>query len=323
MLVAGSDDGVYQLRGVLESGKTTAEKVLDAGRVMRVRQFDAVDGLFVTSETGLYHSHHGDEWTNLAVPEEHVYAVAVDPTGERVYAGTRPAHLYVSDTVQPVGGAVGDDAEWRELESFQALPSRDEWRLPRHENLAQVRSLCTHPDAPDRVVAGVEVGGVHLSDDGGERWEERRQDVHDDIHHLHLAGPDEFVAATGFGLYRSTDAGQSWTRLDDGDDHRYFREAFTHDGVIYAGGAHGSSSTWNEESGYALFEYRDGCLQAVEYPVPDEVPLGWCTVDERVVTATHRGTLLRRSATGWERVGTVPTPGEVGGRYLPLSWFET
>lgn len=55
------------------------------------------------------------------------------------------------------------------------LPSREEWRLPRNENLAQVRDVHVPDQHLERVVAGVEVGGVHLSDDGGETWTERRK----------------------------------------------------------------------------------------------------------------------------------------------------
>jgi hypothetical protein len=75
MLIAGSDDGVYRISGLLESGGTTAEKLLDADRVFRVKQFDGLDGLFVAAKSGLYYSPDGDEWTTLPVPDEEVYVV--------------------------------------------------------------------------------------------------------------------------------------------------------------------------------------------------------------------------------------------------------
>ena len=329
MLVAGSDDGAYRITGVRSAAETTVERVLDAGRAFRVRQFDALDGMFAATESGLYHSLDGTTWTDLGVPQEQVCSVCASPSGERLYAGTRPAHVYISTPA--TSGAVLEEGEneWRELDGFRNLRSRT-WRKSRHENVAQVRSLCTHPDAPERVVAGVEVGGVHVSEDGGETWDERNRGVHDDVHHVHTVNAEEYVASTGFGLFRTDDAGRSWTRLDRTVEQRYFRESFSLDGVLYAGGAHGSSSSWDEETDHALFECRDGrTLEAVASPVPDELVLGWCAIDGDVVAVTHRGTLLRKWTDDegerdgdWQVVGHVPVPGEVAGRYIPLSWYE-
>lgn len=100
------------------------------------------------------------------MPREEVFSVVVNPDGDRLYAGTHPAHLYVST----------DDGEtWTELEGLQDLPSREEWHTPRHRNETHIRSLGVHPDAPERVIAGVEVGGVHVSEDDGETWTERSE----------------------------------------------------------------------------------------------------------------------------------------------------
>jgi len=214
-VLIGTRDGIYRTATVPVEG---AEQVLDSGDVPRVRTFPAVDGVFAATKTGLYRSmDEGQTWKDLGVPQEEVYSVVASPDGERLYAGTHPAHLYVST----------DSGEtWDELEGFQELPSRDEWHTPRHRNEAHVRSLGVHPETPDRVVAGVEVGGVHVSDDQGETWTERRDGVQDDVHHVLVLGADEFVASCGDGLYRTRDTGQSWTRLDTELDHRYFREAF-------------------------------------------------------------------------------------------------
>ncbi|WP_232685757.1 sialidase family protein [Halobacterium zhouii] len=349
MLLAGSGDGLYRLTGVGRAAETNAQQVLDAGAVARVRTFEGVDGVFAATETGLYHSPGGDEWTNLGVPRENVYAVGASPDG-RVYAGTRPAHVYVAQTS---GGEQANDGAaslgelaWRELEAFQELPSRDEWRLPRHENLAQVRDLNVHPDEPDRVVAGVEVGGVHVSDDGGETWTERRgaggtdgesdveagneSGVDDDVHELAVVGPDEFVAATGFGLFRTTDAGRSWTRLDDGYEQRYFRSVCAVDGDVYAGSALAHTSTWDDEDANpALFACRDGeTLEQVDLPRSDETVTGLTGIDsgvdedDQVVAATHRGTVLAEQPDGWVVAGSIPATDGFAGSYTPLLWVE-
>ncbi|WP_135830505.1 WD40/YVTN/BNR-like repeat-containing protein [Halorussus halobius] len=299
MLLAGANDGVYR---AAEPRFDDAERVLDSDRAMRVRRFDGWDGVFAATTSGLYRSTDGgDSWTDLSVPREEVYSVLGDPAGERLYAGTHPAHLYVSD----------DEGEtWRELEGFQDLPSREEWHTPRHRDEAHVRSLRAHPDAPGRVVAGVEVGGVHVSDDGGETWTERKRGVHDDVHHVLLVGPDEYVASTGNGLYRTTDAGRTWTRLDGGLDRRYFREAFVHDGRFYAAAARSSPGTWRGERGAdaALFEADapGSELRPVRYPgEPEAVVLAWTAHDGAVVAGTNDGDVLVRTDGEWVDGGRI------------------
>ncbi|WP_132058382.1 WD40/YVTN/BNR-like repeat-containing protein [Halorussus amylolyticus] len=305
MLLVGTYDGVYRAdRPRFES----AERTLDSGRVLRVRRFDDWRGVFAATKTGLYRStDEGASWTDLGVPREEVYSVVGDPDGERLYAGTHPAHLYVSE----------DDGEsWTELEGFQDLPSREEWYTPRHRDEAHIRSLGAHADARDRVVAGVEVGGVHVSDDRGETWTERKQGVHDDVHHVLILGPGEYVASCGGGLYRTRDAGETWMRLDEALDHTYFREAFFHggdtdDGVLYAAAARSSPGTWSGETGAdaALFESRDGgdTFEALDYPGrPEEVVLAWTAHDGGVVAGTNDGRVLVRETDGWVTGGEVP-----------------
>lgn len=318
-LLAGTWDGVYRANGPRFDA---AEQVLDCGRVLRVRRFDAFDGVFAATKSGLYRSTDGgDSWTNLDVPREEVYSVVGSPDGERLYAGTHPAHLYVSESE---GEDDQSSRSWRELESFQDLPSREEWFTPRHRNEAHIRSLGAHPDAPDRVIAGVEVGGVHVSDDRGETWEERKSGVsasegsselrsdgvHDDVHHVLVRGPDHYVASCGGGLYRTEDAGHNWTRLDENFDQRYFREAFAHDGVLYAAAARSSPGTWRGERGAdaALFESQDDgdTFDVMDYPGrPEEVVLSWAVGDGTVVAGTNDGGVVLRDDGEWVEGGRV------------------
>jgi hypothetical protein len=312
MLLAGSDDGVYRFADL----NSTAEKVLDSGRVLRARTFDALSGAFAATKTGLYHSPDGTDWTALDVPTETVYAVGADTTGEQLYAGTRPAAVYVAELA---GGTIDAGAlSWRELDGFQDLPSRSEWRLPRHDDLAQVKDV--HVPTADRVVAGVEVGGVHLSDDGGETWAERRDGVDDDIHELHAVSATEWVAATGHGLYHTTDAGETWLRLDDDVDQRYFRSVFATNGTVYAGSALANSSTWDDDDADPeLFRWEGRALEPVSLPTTDETVTGLTSADGTVVAGTHRGTVLARRSGGWVETGQFPVPGDLTGRYTPLA----
>lgn len=297
-LLIGTRDGVVRSP---DDDLDDATTTLDAGDTLRVRVFDGV--AFAATRSGLYRSTDGDSWTELGVPREEVFSVVASPDGERLYAGTHPAHLYVSTDS-------GD--EWHELDGFQALPSRDEWHTPRHRNEAHLRSLGVHPNAPGRLVAGVEVGGVHVSEDRGESWTERRDDIHDDVHHVLVVGPDHYVAACGDGCYRTHDAGRSWTRLDTAVDQRYFRETIAADGRLYAAAASGAPPSWEGSRGAdaALFESIDGgdSFGNVPYPgAPTEVVLAWTVHDGRVLAGTNEGRLLARNVDGWATLGTVPT----------------
>jgi len=314
MLIVGSDDGVYRF-GDIDGGAGEPRKVLDSGRVMRLRTFEAVVGAFAATRTGLYHTRDGETWTELGVPRDQVYAVGASPAGDRLYVGTRPAAVYVTDVGD---GPRAEDPGWRELAALQTLPSRESWRLPRHEDIAQVRDV--HALDAGRVVVGVEVGGVHLGHDGGATFDERRAGVDPDIHELHAAGNEEWIAATGTGLYRTVNAGRTWNRLDEGVVQSYFRAAIEADGVVYGAGAMSNSSTWEDpDADPELFAWRGETLEPVSLPTDDETVTGLATVGGTVVAGTHRGSLLIRRADGWERAGAFPVPGELTGRYTPLA----
>ncbi|USZ73487.1 WD40/YVTN/BNR-like repeat-containing protein [Natronosalvus halobius] len=306
-----TQDGVYRSqRGDLDD----VERVLDSGVTLGVQSFDE-HGTFVTSKTGLYRSTaSGSTWDRLDVPRPEVYAVTVSPDGTRLYAGTHPAHLYVS---------TDEGSTWTELDGFQELPSRDRWHTPRHRGESHVRSLGVSSDAPNRVVAGVEVGGVHVSDDNGETWTERRDDLQTareddlqyDVHHLLVVSSDEYVASCGGGLYRTRDTGYSWTRLDTGLNQSYFQEAFAHRGTLYAAAQTlpptlpAGSRYRKQDVDAALFESTDGgdTFEAKSYPgAPDEFICAWTAVDGRVLAGTTEGRVIIRDDGTWTSLGYVP-----------------
>lgn len=184
-LLIGTGDGVY--RAPIDR-VDDANRILESELVLRVRRFG--DDVFAASRSGLFHSTDaGVTWTDLDVPRREVYSVLASPDSERVYAGTHPAHLYV---------LTDSGTSWQELEGLQNLPSRGTWHTPRHRNEAHVRSLGAHSDTPERVVAGVEVGGVRVSNDHGETWTEQRDglqieredNLQYDVHHILVVSDD-------------------------------------------------------------------------------------------------------------------------------------
>ncbi|UPM43523.1 WD40/YVTN/BNR-like repeat-containing protein [Halocatena salina] len=317
MLLIGSDDGVYRTR---IDGPSKPTRVLSSGRVMRLRQFGDGVGLFAATKTGLYRSMDGSEWTDLDVPHAETYAVCVDADGTQLYVGTSPAHIYTAPIEALDGTAT---IPWTELNGFLDIPSREAWRLPRHDDRAHVRDLHTDPASPNRIVAAIEVGGVHVSDDGGATWTQRSNGVDNDVHELRVVGPAEYLAATGHGLFRTRDAGQTWKRLDQSVPQSYFRCVFALGDAVYAAGALSNSSTWNDpDTDPAMFSCsQSGSLDTIPIPPADETVTGMTAVDGDLLIATHTGRLFVHRGS-WRDLGDFPVHGPLTGRYTPICSFN-
>jgi hypothetical protein len=87
------------------------------------------------------------------------------------------------------------------------------------------------PDpASDRVTIAMSTGGVYVSEDGGEKWEPRNKGITVSygpdplpeygqcVHKVAVdaGGPDRLYAQNHFGVFRSDDAGVSWTSIAEG-----------------------------------------------------------------------------------------------------------
>jgi hypothetical protein len=87
------------------------------------------------------------------------------------------------------------------------------------------------PDpASDRVTVAMSTGGVYLSEDGGNAWEPRNKGITavflpdqlpeygQCVHKVAVdaSGPDRLYAQNHFGVFRTDDAGVSWTSIAEG-----------------------------------------------------------------------------------------------------------
>jgi photosystem II stability/assembly factor-like uncharacterized protein len=169
-----------------------------------------------TSDEGIFKSEDGGgTWEKLSgIKHPMVTAVAVSPTDAAVYAGTEPSALFVSRD----GGE-----SWRELEGMRNLPSAPTWSFPPRPWTSHVRAIALSYSDPNLVVAGIELGGVVRSADGGETWQDQRPGAQPDCHSLfaHPGAPELLYEAGGGGFARSTDFGDSWEAADEGMDLHY------------------------------------------------------------------------------------------------------
>jgi len=169
-----------------------------------------------TSDEGLFKSSDGGRsWERLSgITHPRITSVAVSPVDGALYAGTEPSSLFVSR----------DSGEsWRELESLKNLPSAPTWSFPPRPWTSHVRALALSHLDPNLIVAGIELGGVVRSEDGGKSWQDQRPGAYADCHALanHTATPDAVYEAAGGGFAQSEDFGKNWITADAGLKHRY------------------------------------------------------------------------------------------------------
>ncbi len=211
-------------------------------------------GLLAGTDAGLLRStDRGGSWA-LILPEQ-IRTIASHPAvAGRLFAGAQPAAVWRSDD----GGET-----WGQLAGPGTAEERARWHLPGATPLetvpiARVGAFAFDPRAPEIVYAGIEIGGVYRSDDGGEGWEARNEGLLSlDVHQFapHPLEPETVFAATETGVYRTVDGGDRWEPLplDAGAEYTRALVALPHAGpgdppVLLAGPAEVDPWGWAEEA---------------------------------------------------------------------------
>ena len=223
----------------------------------------------------------GQEWEKLGYGKlgpGKVRCITIDPHDSDVlYVGTEPVDVWVSRNL---------GESWTRLESVGRLESEKgpPWaaavRYPGPGTEPHVRDIAIDATRPGTLYAAVQVGSIIKSVDGGASWKLLENGLDDDVHRIVVnpANPDELFIATGGhitdarieneGLFKSSDAGESWVALKPAFSRGFIRKysiAFlvhpAKPDIFYTAVANGSPRMWRKrDSGAesAVIRTRDG-----------------------------------------------------------------
>jgi hypothetical protein len=242
----------------------------------------------------------GKEWERIDLPERDVFSVAISPADGALYAGTEPSRLFVSR----------DGGPWQELEALQKIPSRETWSFPPRPWTHHVRWIAPDPQAAERLLVGIELGGLMYSEDGGASFTDHRPGAKRDVHALawHPVAKGRAYEAAGDGAAWSADGGLNWQPLDAGrdlgycwalacdpaDPDRWYISASSSPFVAHSG----------EDARGKLYRWRGGAWS--ELPVPGQsMPYALAASTDELIAGMTDGRILHSRDRGesWEDAG--------------------
>jgi len=160
----------------------------------------------------------------------------------RLYAGTEPAHLFVSTDL---------GESWRELPSVRSVPGVDAWTFPAPPHIAHVKNVTFDPRSAETIYASIEVGGLLKSVDGGGTWQVS-EGVYPDVHRAVIppSQAESLYVTGGNGIYHSPDGGKTWEHLTNRSIRIGYPDAFIihpeRENLVFTAGAINSPGSWRK-----------------------------------------------------------------------------
>jgi len=237
-LLLGTKKGLFVLEGEPGTGFEVKTRAF-AGEPVEYAMRDSRTGRLVAAVTSafygpkiFYADDPAGEWeqaSGIALPEggdealERIWVITEGEEPQTLYAGGDPGVLFESRD----GGAT-----WELNRALWDHPTRPDWQ-PGGGGLC-LHSIVPWPGDPDRLALGISAAGVWLTDDGGSTWRQGNEGLVAGylpeeapetetstslcIHHLERAPrrPERLFMQFHGGVYRSDDAGESWTNIGAG-----------------------------------------------------------------------------------------------------------
>jgi photosystem II stability/assembly factor-like uncharacterized protein len=237
-LLVGTKKGLFLLDGEPGAGFEITTRAF-AGEPVDYATRDPRSGRLLATVTSPFYGPKifytdGDpkaEWEQadgIALPDggdqalERIWVIACGESDGILYAGGDPGVLFQSHD----GGS-----SWEINAGLWEQPSRPHWQ-PGGGGLC-LHTICTWPGDPGRLAVAISAAGMWLTDDGGRTWRRgneglnprylpaealRDENAGRCVHHVERAPrqPERLFMQFHGGVFRSDDAGASWTDVGGG-----------------------------------------------------------------------------------------------------------
>jgi hypothetical protein len=273
----------------------------------------------------------GQHWKKIL--EGDVRTFTVDPHDERVvYAGSGPVRLWRSED---------NGCSWEPLDGLLDVPEaiKNQWGVPavyEGQFTPHVRHIFVHPEEVDLLYVSLEHGGIVVSHDRGESWQDVSAGIdYLDMHMLHNLPGDrqQYFVSSARGFFRTDDGGRQWRRAEDGMPWGYTElYSYSHEWLfcpgephrMILGGAKGSPGVWRRENtkpgGHILLSDDEGKSWRNASNLPDDMPwVPWVLLHH----PTEEGTLFAGMGDGARGFGFDPDVRGIGAFYRSEDRGET
>ncbi len=197
----------------------------------------------------------GQTWEKVL--DGDVRTFTVHPCDEQVvYAGIGPIRLFRSDD---------RGSNWEPLDGLLQMPEavQAQWTVPEAylgKLHPHVRHIFIHPDDTNLLIVLLEHGGVVISRDAGNTWEDVSSGIaYLDMHLLrnYPGSKERYYVSSARGFFRSDDSGHQWRRVENGMPWAYTElYSYSHEWLflpgapprMVLGGGKGSPGVWRREA---------------------------------------------------------------------------